>query len=60
MGHLSELGPAVLVLLAAQQVDAVPVVTGQVLHVGEGFNALLPGRGCSLIFSSFFPYLYVL
>ena len=39
--NLSKLGVAVLVSLAAEDVDAVAVVAGEVLHVGEGGRALL-------------------
>ena len=42
--HLSELWPAVLVLLAAVDVNAVAVVTGQVGEVGEGLLALLQSQ----------------
>ncbi len=41
--HLSMYGPTVLVPDTAEEVDTVPVVAGQVLHVRERVQALLVG-----------------
>jgi hypothetical protein len=48
--HLSMDGPTVLVPDTAEEVDAVPVVAGQVLHVRERVQALLVGgRGTAIL-----------
>jgi len=46
--HLSMDGPTVLVPDTAKEVDAVPVVAGQVLHVRERVQALLIGAAILL------------